>query len=863
VDHDASGLVGCGHSCAPGERLVRRGGSSGRSADPGRDHPKLVGRPGYNTFALPVVAPNGNVTTVDGVNSSGSTQPADSLIRTTSTDGLPVWSKTRGYPTATDFASATPVVDPANVTYLVRHQILPDQRFVEAFGPKGQQLWSTPLSGNGCCGSYGDVAINLGADGLIWVVETDATNHAWLEGFDRATGSAVKQITPPTGFDTHWWSTYSTGLVMLTAGGVQWFDYQGALLATVPIGDWAIANNPPEGSAFSADGTYFRQTSQGDGCNSPNYIQKFTPAGVAWSQQLDPAIYGCIPAIVVAMPDGGVALRWIAHPELGVSVLNADGSARWSRASSIGTAVPNVAAPYQYVGALKADESGALIYEQGLYYYSDPQHSALTIAVTELDPNTGAETNSAWIPAANLSAPENFHFVGFSTAPDHMYVAASSDIGGFPNGEDRLWSFAMPGLTGEYPSTVIRGLVTPVGPNVSSVGASVGPKTPLWKMNLAVAATGLACPSTLKIHVGQAVGGMNYGATVCKAGGTAPPVITVPNAPVFTPPTAKVAGALIPGGQPGGNVQTWTATYTDPFTRKTSIIGSGILQGMPEAPVWVAVGDSYSSGHHQDADSPLCLTEDASCGVVPNDSNFSWVRQSVDSLNTSHHVPDAWLMTPDVVALSGAASSSFGSQAMTMTVDLTNRRHSWNVVSIDGGANDIQFGAFLAAWYASNATAGIPGPWAVAQTITTPAGARQVCPRTDLLYSVLQPLASTITANLQGVIDSAVAASPGARIVDISYPYTMDTTSPCARSYSKTILGIRDTFQGATALVNSLDSIHTALTAPALYRVDLRTSLGLGTTPLGYIQRTRIYGYPHPSAPGQARIAALAALRVR
>lgn len=302
----------------------------------------------------------------------------------------------------------------------------------------------------------------------------------------------------------------------------------------------------------------------------------------------------------------------------------------------------------------------------------------------------------------------------------------------------------------------------------------------------------------------------------------------------------------------------------------------------PRRPVWVAVGDSYSSGHHQDADELTCPTPEdtpiyldvweTGCllsgapHLTTNDLNYSWVKKAVDSYNTSLHAPTdpvtGWSYGLDLVAYSGASTASFGTynvtpgtdawasgttQSYSIRKDLYTRYDSWNIVSMTGGANDTNWVTELSNYYHGHFGIGATAPWAVSGT--NPA---VDCPNSQSVYAWLkaaqldgQTLDAHIRANLQGIVTVTNRFSPSTRILNVGYPYVLNSGNVC--------LADSGTWHGSKSVTDDLNANHTAITGTNVHYINLATAFGVN--PLTYIQLRRLYGYPHPVDTGQTLIA--------
>jgi len=322
--------------------------------------------------------------------------------------------------------------------------------------------------------------------------------------------------------------------------------------------------------------------------------------------------------------------------------------------------------------------------------------------------------------------------------------------------------------------------------------------------------------------------------------------------------------------------------------------GTPLKVHTPKKPIWVVVGDSYSSGHHQDADEPLCpdpedsyswLTSPA-CSltgaphVVPLDPTLAWATEAVGSFNAALHVPSEWQITlgpEDVLgipayflALSGTPTSAFGAsgedvgsnawatgahQTTYMSAGLNQHRDSWNVVSETGGANDTTWTTKMKDWYNDNAhfVSTPPKPWMQESSTSN-------CPDSDAIFTELtdnnDELSDAIQANLQGVVDVAVRESPGVRVLNLGYPEVNDSSdSSDAKSYCYSNHGTSPVWHGTQSVIAELNSDHQLVTGDNVQYVDLVTPFGSTPIHSGDIQATRYYGYPHATSTGQTLIA--------
>ena len=397
----------------------------------------------------------------------------------------------------------------------------------------------------------------------------------------------------------------------------------------------------------------------------------------------------------------------------------------------------------------------------------------------------------------------------------------------------------------------------------------------------------VTCPGTVQLALDpstQVGRGVSQSFSVCGAGDTPPTSLDV-NMPVF---------------DSSGSSATPSATVS-----LTAQVGSGAIYStsvhMPPAPVWVGLGDSFSSGHHQNNDRPGCFYLGSACGVVQNSPSFSWVTQAAAQVNSELHVPAAWAMVPYVEAKSGTSTNYMRTKGDPQArVDLAGHvgsiNNSWDVLSVNGGADDGSYtfinaleSYYTTAQLTANLRFGSPLPPWQATHSTTPG-----CPDTNSVYStakrlaVQHPLTAAvnlgrnpgIAANVQWVVDDLISYDPALRVVVMGYPF-VPTTPSCGNDYQPRHGSV---FRGACSATDMLDVPLLGGTGPdgvqydgirspdgagdssRIIPLDLRPSDGTcdgsgGTISSNSadIQETRLFGFPHPTALGQSKIGNAAA----
>jgi hypothetical protein len=299
---------------------------------------------------------------------------------------------------------------------------------------------------------------------------------------------------------------------------------------------------------------------------------------------------------------------------------------------------------------------------------------------------------------------------------------------------------------------------------------------------------------------------------------------------------------------------------------------------LPTAPVWIGMGDGYSSQLVQTPDT--CITADT-C-YAPNDVNSSWIGKAAEDINTArvaaNNVNARWSLTPVVVARDGATSADVasGTQNTQMRAELGRRiiprllnsygpLSSWNWVSVSAGLVDSGIPNIMRAYSAGTngaATGGRfpynvptnPTPWDV------PAGNPANCPdlgntagTTGVIGTINGSAGDAIIPNLTTMVRTATDIDSSVHVVQVLYPYLTEPSNPCASDHgtfasNRTVMARLRTKSDITA--NPNDNVV------ALDLMDATKGFGdvpTGTAPARTDSRlwlSRPFGYPYPSRTG-------------
>jgi len=516
---------------------------------------------------------------------------------------------------------------------------------------------------------------------------------------------------------------------------------------------------------------------------------------------------------------------------------------------------------------------GAVVASGGKIYIADTANSRIRVVdannnISTLVSGVGGPKGLAVDTVGNVYVGLNDGTIRRINPSGSMSTVATLPASPFNGTADAVQGLARDMQGNLYVSGIVSRIYKITGYNssasISSISAGITTGNPLYTMNVSFNLSGVVCPAKIRVTIGSSLTRYKQ---LCNAGDTAPTSGSVNNISVLS---------LNP-------VTSYTVTATVDDNNGTSPQASGTLT-TPQVPVWVGVGDSYSSGHHQDQDEPCnlngtldshsfqyaaaayalngtwdgtCLATDGSgaTSLTPNDTSFSWVQRARDQLMSRLSVPSQWTMLVDNVAHSGALAQNYtqaGPESNTcngcgekdeMVSALQARAGSWNIVSISGGGNDANLEGILHDFYSS--TQGQGQPWVVTD--------RSTCPNTDQMDTNIQNVSQGVHDALTNVLSAARTTDSNVRLVAITYPYILNPdslTSVCGGDWTGATPHI-----GVFHAVDDMDSIITGLAVSGLQVVDLRTAGGFATNPLNDIQQTRYFGYPHPNADGQTAIA--------
>ncbi|MCU1485489.1 MAG: hypothetical protein JWN67_2235 [Actinomycetia bacterium] len=429
---------------------------------------------------------------------------------------------------------------------------------------------------------------------------------------------------------------------------------------------------------------------------------------------------------------------------------------------------------------------------------------------------------------------------------------------------------AVLGLT-VTPAHAALGSAQPLA-KVLNATSAVNPTTPIWQIDVTFTLGGvISCPAD--IH--YIIQGSAEKATVCTSGQTAPTTLKV-RRPVFSSGTSGISTLT-----PGGTASVRAMIRSAGADVDNDLIGAPAFNvNVPPAPVWVGVGDGYTSQLLQDPDG-CTLPDDC---YRPNDPTVSWVTLAVQQLNLQFSPPTNpsdpsrdWSLKPAIIATSDTSAAGIAAQQAQMVAALQAHAGSWNWVGMSAGLVDSGIPAALQAYYTANGYDPGPLPWEAVDP--------SECPDFSNVIPTVQAQGAAMKASLQVAAGAALAADPSVRVIQVLYPYLTETS----QVIESALPGDRTSYPNPCAVANGnnpanrdvIDALDSAInidTTPGdnVFSLDLRnTFTDLPTGNLMYIeagpdddpgsggyqrienflQLSRPFGYPYPSPQGAGTVA--------
>jgi hypothetical protein len=444
-----------------------------------------------------------------------------------------------------------------------------------------------------------------------------------------------------------------------------------------------------------------------------------------------------------------------------------------------------------------------------------------------------------------------------------------------------------------------------VDPQIESVYSTVRPTTPMWVVDLLITLNGrpAACDTPLGAELHYLAAGHNTtSGLLTKVDACRPYTGSLGDTGKYRLMVgldllSRGMGAVPPSTNVGGNnpqltyMDLWARVFPGGLdldserllTGPGSEAPAGIFE-LPTAPVWIAVGDGYSSRLYQEPDG--CTS--ASC-YQPDLAATSWVHSSIEQINFNRvlgatNVDANWTLKPKLLARNGSTSDQLlsGTQKSDMAAALQERvlprsgnplgpLSSWNWVSITSGLEDVGIPALMQNYTTvlqPYQTVGSVAPWAVGNAGQCPDLDGVSTNTTDGVTDKIASKGASIKANLLALVQAATAKDQSVHTLQMLYPHLNEAGNPCAGDNvpgSTTLIGSR------TAMKTLDDAINISSGDPKaqILGLDLRALFdpyptgdpagGRAGSPL-YL--TRPYGYPFPSSQGLSSIAEAIAQKV-
>jgi hypothetical protein len=435
------------------------------------------------------------------------------------------------------------------------------------------------------------------------------------------------------------------------------------------------------------------------------------------------------------------------------------------------------------------------------------------------------------------------------------------------------------------------------GVQVTDVTSEVRPNTPLWSVEVTftVEADEVQCPADLHFRFHTKA----HFTPICGAGETAPATVTktlsLINDDVGSPQSVQPSGSIEVAGEvrdPGDKPN--SSPCFDPSKTPSNYCGPAHVITTPPKPVWVGIGDGYTSQLIQANDGDTTPAEYDTEGNFatdpfgdvlknsyrPNDRDVSWVRRAVTGLNGQFNVPTQWRISDYVIATDGATAlgsredstyapdapavdtSDLAAQVDDAIAALGAAQGSWNWVGMSVGLVDAGIPQALDTWYQDPANdyadETAPLPWEARTSLECP----DLSGSLDTITGWGAAGSNTVRTALQSQVQRLIDADPSGnlRIIQVLYPYLTETTqtvvdesgapapqSAYGGSYTNPCAGSHDGLPGFHEVMDNLNAaldIGSNSASDRIFSVPLSAAADMGTYPTG-----RLVYYPE-SEPG-------------
>jgi hypothetical protein len=458
-------------------------------------------------------------------------------------------------------------------------------------------------------------------------------------------------------------------------------------------------------------------------------------------------------------------------------------------------------------------------------------------------------------------------------------------------------------------------------PTVEWVATNVGPRTPMWVVDLVFHLSGPTDCTTLPVlsylikfrdasgslqtsssgdttacPLGQSTRDVTIHWNVLNANGTSN---IRPSYASGTPAVPYLASAGVSYILVQAAVNQDGASRVEPGNRPyvknadPNINPMDVTKGsaeLPPRPIWFGLGDGYTSALVQETDAqvdPTCAIAStvATACYRPNDPRRSWIGEAVTRVNDDHPErnaewelfgldlarnddPVASLDSADPTSQSGQLTSMLAARKISRPGNPYGDLTSWDWIGFSAGLVDVGIPAAMQAYAKTSYPYG--SSTVRAWDVTSLDGAE--CPDLDgsTSGSTIDPNSSygkalaaaanpaLIRTHLTNMVDAAKLLNPSAHVVQLLYPYFTESGNVCASD---------NTISVGNRVVSQALRTATDITGGTRGVVPLDLQTIFGNAPTGVrpqrlddtrLWLTRPYGYPYMSRTGMFDVASAA-----
>jgi hypothetical protein len=676
----------------------------------------------------PAIGPSGAIVNDAACSSAAHNgQLPGPILQSVTNAGLGTWSIPQGGEGGLDPACPDALVfDSTGNVYLEAVPVGPTSlpAYLVSYDAQGARRWATEIpDGAVLPNTWQHLQVSslvIGADGNLWASEESA-GGIWLDVLSGATGERLNRI-PVGNLTPAWVTAWSGGIVVSNGGRVLYYAYDGSLqreYAVSPFGGQAVAAGA-DGAIYTAS---YNLNPSNLHCQDPDYrtvISRVTFEGVEWSTD---GPLACINLHLASLPDGGAAL--LEQPPFGEAPkvrVYGPGGIRWEAVVNAPMGDPQGS----WVDLATDTQNRVVVSSVFARTCQNGSASCRGSAINIYDGATGATAAPTSIVMDETDNTALYVAIQQGCA---ILAGAHAQTNSVGVTDYRLWAVNVPGLAEDYARSNLPAYKAGSGPQLTCVGSTPTPTTTTTSTTIAPTPSGL---TVLSATVGtpsptdalltrslQITAQPSPGASLTRY------QFGWSDDPTATEPTTLLQGCRRPAGDcrvryhdttPDSDWVLFVRAFDSTPKGKPSAWWRSPVIHAPQKPIFVAIGDSVTAGHHRDGELTPIVCNDAQYGypayafaafqqALPvawrdPDSYFNFARSGYTTYNIRSGTGPG---ETDTCGNSYNASDPAASPMKDAAAQLNLAAGSWNQVVATGGINDTNWTDLLGGTLIPNA----------------------------------------------------------------------------------------------------------------------------------------------------------------